>query len=67
MSSVNPIVEPEVIDPVCGMTVEREHARHLAEHAGAVYAFCSVGCRTRFIKEPTVYLTADPSTRSMPT
>lgn len=52
-------------DPVCGMTVERAHARHLAEHDGVVYAFCSIGCRTRFIKEPVTYLTADPSTRSM--
>ena len=27
------------------MTVERDHARHLAEHDGVVYAFCSIGCR----------------------
>ena len=54
-----------LLDPVCGMTVERSHARHLAEHDGVVYAFCSIGCRTRFIKEPVTYLTADPSTRSM--
>ena len=25
------------------MTVERAHARHLAEHDGIVYAFCSIG------------------------
>ena len=41
-----------LLDPVCGMTVERAHARHLAEHDGVVYAFCSIGCRTRFIQEP---------------
>jgi len=45
-----------LLDPVCGMTVEREHARHLAEYDGVVYAFCTVGCRTRFIKDPTAYL-----------
>ncbi len=45
-----------LLDPVCGMTVERAHARHLAEHDGVVYAFCSIGCRTRFIKEPATYL-----------
>ncbi|MFZ5853585.1 MAG: XdhC family protein [Chloroflexota bacterium] len=45
-----------LLDPVCGMTVEREHARHLAEYGGVVYAFCTVGCRTRFIKDPTAYL-----------
>ncbi len=43
----------------CGAcTVEREHARHLAEHAGVAYASCSVGCRTRFMKHPTPYLPA---------
>ncbi|HEY4632426.1 MAG TPA: XdhC family protein [Candidatus Limnocylindrales bacterium] len=64
--SLEPVVDDIVLlDPVCGMTVERAHARHLAEHDGVVYAFCSIGCRTRFIKEPVTYLTADPSTRSM--
>jgi len=37
------------------MTVEREHARHIAEHGGVVYAFCSVGCRARFVKDPAAY------------
>jgi Cu+-exporting ATPase len=40
------------------MTVEPAHARHLAEHDGIVYAFCSIGCRTRFIKEPQTFLDA---------
>ncbi|MGK2850907.1 MAG: XdhC family protein [Candidatus Limnocylindrales bacterium] len=64
--SLEPKVDDIVLlDPVCGMTVERAHARHLAEHDGTVYAFCSIGCRTRFIKEPVTYLSADPATRSM--
>jgi xanthine dehydrogenase accessory factor len=50
-----------LLDPVCGMTVDRAHARHLAEHDGIVYAFCSIGCRTSFIREPTAYLTASVS------
>ena len=55
-----PIVDDIVLlDPVCGMTVDRAHARHLAEHEGVVYAFCSVGCRTAFIKEPSVYLSGE--------
>jgi xanthine dehydrogenase accessory factor len=45
-----------LLDPVCGMTVERAHARHLAEHDGVVYAFCSLGCRTRFVKDPAAFL-----------
>jgi xanthine dehydrogenase accessory factor len=53
-----PIVDDIVLlDPVCGMTVDRAHARHLAEHEGTVYAFCSMGCRTAFIKEPGAYVT----------
>jgi xanthine dehydrogenase accessory factor len=58
--SLEPVVDDIVlVDPVCGMTVDRAHARHLAEHDGVVYAFCSIGCRTRFIKEPVTFLTAD--------
>jgi xanthine dehydrogenase accessory factor len=64
--TLEPVVDDIVLtDPVCGMTVDRAHARHLAEHDGVVYAFCSIGCRTRFIKEPLSFLTADPATRSM--
>ncbi|MFL5642266.1 MAG: XdhC family protein [Chloroflexota bacterium] len=58
--TLEPVVDDIVlIDPVCGMTVERAHARHLADHDGIIYAFCSIGCRTRFIKEPATYLSAD--------
>jgi xanthine dehydrogenase accessory factor len=57
--TLEPVVDDIVlVDPVCGMTVEKAHARHLAEHDGTVYAFCSIGCRTRFIREPTTYLSA---------
>ena len=59
-ADAGPVVDDIVLlDPVCGMTVAREHARHLAEHDGVVYAFCSVGCRTAFIKEPGAYLPAE--------
>ena len=50
-----------LLDPVCGMTVDGGHVRHLAEHDGVVYAFCSLGCRTRFVKEPTSYAPASLS------
>ena len=54
---IQPIVDDIVLlDPVCGMTVARDHARHLAEHDGVVYAFCSMGCRTSFMRQPTAYL-----------
>jgi xanthine dehydrogenase accessory factor len=45
-----------LIDPVCGMSVDRAHARHLAEHDGVVYAFCSLGCRTTFVKAPESFV-----------
>jgi xanthine dehydrogenase accessory factor len=61
--AVGPAPVPDdivLLDPVCGMTVAREHARHLAAHGGIVYAFCSVGCRTRFMKDPMAYLSPTP-------
>ena len=45
------------IDPVCGMTVAAD-SPHRAEHAGRQFEFCSAGCRTKFLKEPTRYLAA---------
>jgi xanthine dehydrogenase accessory factor len=65
VTPLTPIVDDIVlVDPVCGMTVDRASARHLAEHDGVVYAFCSIGCRTRFIKDAPSYLAA-PGTHSM--
>jgi len=49
-----------VKDPVCGMTVDVATARHHAEHAGTAYYFCSAGCRTKFIADPSRYLGAEP-------
>ena len=43
------------LDPVCGMTVSPGSPHHV-EHDGHVYRFCSAGCRTKFIAEPTRYL-----------
>ncbi|MGQ0608172.1 MAG: XdhC family protein [Chloroflexota bacterium] len=50
-----------LLDPVCGMTVDRASARHIADHAGVVYAFCSVGCRTAFRKDPEAYVHPTPA------
>jgi xanthine dehydrogenase accessory factor len=65
VTPLQPVVDDIVLlDPVCGMTVDRATARHLAEHEGTVYAFCSIGCRTRFIKDPPQFLAA-PGTGGM--
>lgn len=62
-AAAGPVVDDIVLlDPVCHMTVDRAHARHLAEHEGVVYAFCSVGCRTAFMKEPTAYIPSSAGT-----
>ncbi|MEG2805662.1 heavy metal translocating P-type ATPase [Stenotrophomonas sp.] len=48
-----------VKDLVCGMQVDPARTAHHAHHAGHDYAFCSDGCRRRFIAEPARYL--DPA------
>ena len=55
-----------LLDPVCGMTVDRSDARHLAEHAGIVYAFCSMTCRTRFIHGPAAFVGGAVGSESPP-
>ena len=47
--------EPQLRDPVCGMSVTRE-SKHHVEHEGREYFFCSAGCRTKFIADPDKYL-----------
>ena len=44
------------MDLVCGMTVTLP-AKHTADHAGVIYAFCCPHCKARFLKDPTQYLT----------
>src|SRR5690348_10946687 len=49
-----------VKDPVCGMWVDPATAKHRAEHSGASYYFCSAGCRSKFVADPSRYLAARP-------
>lgn len=44
-------------DPVCGMTVDPEKTAHHAAHEEHDYHFCSAGCRTKFLADPTAYPT----------
>ncbi|MFZ0601020.1 MAG: heavy metal translocating P-type ATPase, partial [Roseiarcus sp.] len=48
---------PLAKDPVCGMSVDPATAKHKAEHAGAIYYFCSGGCREKFVADPMRFLT----------
>jgi P-type Cu+ transporter len=45
-----------VKDPVCDMDVDPHAAKHSAEHEGHPYYFCSAGCRSKFVTNPTDYL-----------
>ena len=46
----------QVLDPVCGMTVNPQKARGSVEHKGKTYYFCSPRCVERFQAEPEKYL-----------
>ena len=55
VTSSPPAPVREERDPVCGMAVTVEGARHQAEHAGRTYYFCCGGCRERFLASPEQY------------
>ncbi len=40
------------VDPVCGMSLEKEKAAAQLERNGEVLYFCSRGCRAEFLSEP---------------
>ncbi|MEK7795039.1 MAG: heavy metal translocating P-type ATPase [Candidatus Hydrogenedentota bacterium] len=50
-------------DPVCGMTVNFQSAKHSALYKGSTYYFCSAGCAKKFSDSPAAYL--DPSAGDM--
>jgi len=44
------------IDPVCGMAVDPTTAKHMADHGGRRWFFCSARCRERFVAEPAGFV-----------
>lgn len=44
-------IQDQVIDPVCGMTIDRDSAIRLI-HDGNAYHFCDVACADTFRDEP---------------
>ena len=48
-------------DPVCGMSVDTEHAEHRSSHKGETFYFCCAGCKAAFDKDPGKYLTQSES------
>ena len=49
------------LDPVCGMSVDRETAPAQAEWKGRTFFFCANGCRRDFMEDPQRYLQAEKS------
>jgi len=52
------------LDPVCGMTVDPQHAAGEVEYEGHKYYFCSKGCVAKFQADPEKYL--HPSAKPEP-
>jgi Cu+-exporting ATPase len=63
--SVDPVgVAGTAVDPVCGMTVKIEGAKHTRRHGAETHYFCSAGCREKFIAHPERYLDAAVKARA---
>jgi len=58
---VNPAAAPEVIDPVCGMSILPSAAIGQVTHRGRTYHFCSQTCVDKFRASPETYLTPPTS------
>lgn len=46
-----------VVDPVCGMRINRTSAAATADYEGHTYYFCVEQCRQKFLTEPGRYIT----------
>jgi YHS domain-containing protein len=49
--------ENMVVDPVCGMRINRAIAAGTAQHNGRSYYFCAEQCQRKFTKDPERYAT----------
>src|SRR5262245_12362918 len=54
----------EVLDPVCGMTIDPADAVGTVEHRGHTYYFCNESCLEQFREDPERFL--DPQRASVP-
>src|SRR5262249_5448168 len=54
-------------DPVCGMNVDAATAKHIAEHSGQKYYFCSEGCKSKFVADTGQFLSSKHHTPPHPT
>ena len=56
MSKNESVIEGTAIDPVCGMSVAIDGAKHIAPYEGAEHYFCSSRCHDKFLADPELYL-----------
>lgn len=47
----------EAKDPICGMTVSIDTAKHKSEYDGKTFYFCCAGCKAKFDKQPELHTT----------
>ncbi|PTQ77385.1 Cu+-exporting ATPase [Nitrosomonas oligotropha] len=50
-----------MIDPICGMQVDPQTAKHYVVHGEHTYYFCSIHCHNKFVAEPDNYLASKAS------
>lgn len=50
----------KAVDPVCGMEVDTEKAKHVSIYKGKLYYFCSLHCKKKFDADPEHYLKHGP-------
>jgi xanthine dehydrogenase accessory factor len=59
-AGVSSVAPPEqVVDPVCGMTVDPATTPHVLEHQGRTHWFCSASCMDSFQDEPARYAASE--------
>ena len=49
-----------VVDPVCGMSIDKATAKYGAIRAGRRFQFCSAACKTKFVAEPEKFIALAP-------
>jgi len=46
----------KVLDPVCGMEIDKDEAVATFEHEGETFYFCAEGCKKQFEEDPMKYI-----------
>ncbi|MEC7743562.1 MAG: heavy metal translocating P-type ATPase [Pseudomonadota bacterium] len=54
-----PVLEGIAVDPVCGMDVKIDGAKHVTGHDNVQHYFCSSRCHDKFRADPELYLSGE--------